>query len=292
MASLQDILDQINIAHQWGANEVRVPLSEDRLVVGACGYDSSYLTTIREIVAYATAAGMLVDLDLENAAVTPCGPFYLPPMPDQRATTFWQTLASAFAGNPLVVFDLFNEPHDISAKVWHNGGQVSYLGTTYVSVGMQKLYDTVRSTGANNLVFVSGVHWATDFPYSAPLTNPTNVVYAPHIYTCPSGLPGRHVSCWTPGPGGITDPRTMMNRFSRIARSYPVVVTEFGWPDARDGRYIRNLVNEVARRGWDGWTVFAFDGTTSGMFNLVKNLGSVEDPTPSGMAAMVGLRDN
>jgi hypothetical protein len=291
--SLTTLLQEIETAQSWGANMIRLPLDEDKLVAGSCAYDSGYLGRLRQLVAAITAHGMLAELDLETFAAMPCGPAHLPPMPDTRSITFWQTLTGEFASNPLVGFDLFNEPHDVTARTWHDGGVVSYAGMKYLGVGMQKLYDTVRATGAKNLVFVSGYQWATDFPYAAPLTGTTNVVYTPHIYTCPSGLPSKTIRCYYPGRGGITDPTRLLHRFARLGQSSPLVVDEFGWPSRYDGQYNNNLIRDVEALHWSGWTAFAFDGTTVGMFDLVKNVGGPPvDPSPSGMPVMIGLFAN
>jgi len=53
-----------------------------------------------------------------------------------------------------------NEPHDVSWDVWLSGGVITNKPNrrrsdpprTYDSVGMQKILDTVRATGAKNLV--------------------------------------------------------------------------------------------------------------------------------------------
>ena len=291
--STASLLQQIEAAHAWGANMIRLPLDEDKVVAGSCDYEAGYLDKLRQVVAAVTARGMLAELDLETFAAVPCAQPYFPPLPDARSVTFWQTVAGEFASNPLVGFDLFNEPHDVTAQAWHDGSVVTYGPTRYVGVGMQKLYDTVRSTGAKNLVFVSGLQWATDFPYSDPLDNTTNVVYTPHIYTCPSGLPSKTVKCYYPGRGGLTDPSFLLHRFARIGKTAPLVVDEFGWPNRYDGRYNTNLIRDVEAMHWSGWIAFAFDGTTSGLFDLVKNVdGPPVQPAPNGMPVIVGLFSN
>jgi hypothetical protein len=71
------------------------------------------------------------------------------------------------------------------------------------------------------------------------------------------------------------------------------MVTEFGWPDKDDGRYIANVVAYAENHGW-GWAVFAWDGTTSGKFDLLADVGpgSAYDPTASGKAVVSGLNTN
>jgi hypothetical protein len=69
----------------------------------------------------------------------------------------------------------------------------------------------------------------------------------------------------------------------------PIMVTEFGYPSKNESRFTTNVNNYVLAHGWVGWDVYAFDGTNSGLFDLVKDTGPLNDPAPSGMAAMLGM---
>ena len=230
---------------------------------------------------------MVALLDLHTNALVPCAKPTQQAMPDQRSVDFWTTVATRYKSNPNVAFDLYNEPHNATDTVWRDGGTVTSSGVTYVATGMQKLYDTVRATGAGNLVFASGNNWASTFP-SAPLTHTKNLVYGVHAYTCPSGTPQSGATC-NPGPNGVLDPNGILDRFNTASTQYPLVVTEFGYPDTNDGRYIANLTASVAARHWSGWTVFAFTGNTTGLWNLVKDTGPVYDPSIAGMAVVNAL---
>ena len=280
---------QVAVARSWGANFVRVPLAEDFALPNDCGYDTgAYLSKVDALVDAATARHMFTLLDLHSNAVVPCAAPHQQAMPDQRALDFWQLVADRYKSNPLVGFDLFNEPHGVSDALWRDGGTVVSSGVTYATPGMQRLYDAVRATGASNLVFASGPNWASTFPASAPLRHTSNLVYAAHAYTCPTGTPQSGATC-NPGPAGVDDPTGILDRFDQAARSVPVMVTEFGYPDRYDGRYIANLTSAVATRGWVGWDAFAFDGSNSGLFDLVKDTGPLWDPTVSGMAVMTAM---
>jgi endoglucanase len=281
---------EVTVAQSWGANFIRLPLAENYVVPGDCSYDSSYLGKVDAMVNAATSQGIFVMLDLHTNALTACAAPKQQSMPDAGAVTVWTTLAGRYKTNPLVGFDLYNEPHDVSDTVWRNGGTVTSSGVTYQAVGMQTLYNTVRAAGAANLVFASGNNWATAYPATAPLTGTSNLVYAAHAYTCPSGLPGSGASC-TAGPDGtIYDPSGLLSHFVTIGQTAPVMVTEFGFPDKNDGRYITNVENYAASHGWVGWDVYAFDGSTGGLFDLWKNTGSMIEPAVSGMAVMTGMR--
>ena len=79
--------------------------------------------------------------------------------------------AHRLCNNPAVIYDLYNEPHDVSWDVWQNGGRITDRpngrkagpARAYACVGMQTLLDTVRATGAKNVVVAGGLDWAYDF---------------------------------------------------------------------------------------------------------------------------------
>ncbi|MCW2550183.1 MAG: Endoglucanase precursor [Mycobacterium sp.] len=280
---------EVAVAQSWGANFVRLPLAENYVVPTDCSYDSTYLSKVDAMVNAATASGMFIMLDLHTNGVTACTAPKQQLMPDPNSVTFWKTIAARYKSNPLVGFDLYNEPHDVSDRVWHFGGTVSSSGVTYSAPGMQTLYGTVRGTGATNLVFASGTGWATGFPDTMPLLLTTNLVYAAHAYTCPNGLPSSGATC-TVGPDGtIYDPSGMLSHFATVSQLTPVMVTEFGFPDRNDGRYISNVINYAAGHNFVGWDVYAFDGFTSGLFDLWRTTTTPVQPTPSGMAVMTGM---
>ena len=80
-----------------------------------------------------------------------------------------------------MMFELYNEPHDVSWSVWKSGGAT---GEGLQAVGMQQLYDTVRATGAQNLVIIGGLDWAYDLSgVPANRIDGYNIVYATHPYT-------------------------------------------------------------------------------------------------------------
>ena len=81
-------------------------------------------------------------------------------MPDRNSLAFWKEVAAAYKNHPAVIFDLYNEPHDVSWDVWRNGGKVTEKdegrpeASEFEAVGMQALLDAVRATGAKNVVIV------------------------------------------------------------------------------------------------------------------------------------------
>ncbi|MDP1880620.1 MAG: cellulase family glycosylhydrolase [Parachlamydiaceae bacterium] len=165
----------------------------------------SYKQIINAIVYYATQLGMAVILDLHwtNAG-------YQSPMANQDSITFWQEVATDYQDFGTVLFELFNEPYNITTNVWLNGDGVF--------AGYQQLYDAVRGTGAQNICIVGGLDYAYDLSFVSPsfCVTGTNIVYCSHPYNL-KGQPG-----YT-GPGGTFD-----QNYQGIIGNFPLIFTEFG----------------------------------------------------------------
>jgi len=278
---------EIGQARAWGANLIRVLLSEPLWLDTCAGtYDgSAYQRAVDAEVRSITSRRMVALLDLHFSVAGPCGRPNQQAMADERyAPAFWREVAARYQANPLVAFDLYNEPHDLSDRVWLDGGLVTDIYPpypTFLAAGMQQLYEVVRATGARNLVFVSGTDWA-DRPASTPVSG-YNIVNAAHVYTC-QGRPCTAVRPFDPSP--------TFDKWVMAGQARPVVVTETGFPDSAAGyRWFANLVASAEGRGW-GWCVFAWDGSTSGEFDLLASLSPVYEPSPAGMPVLAGLGRN
>ncbi len=177
----------------WKSDLVRIPLNQDFWLKGAAQYDSTYAATVDRVVHQALAAGLHVLLDLHwndrgDLQVRKSGQQR---MPDVNSIEFWKQVAARYKGETHVFFDLYNEPHDVTWKQWHDGGMldVGIVGDErkrdepFVAAGMQQLYDAVRSTGARNLVFVGGLDWGYDMTgVPAHPIRGYNIVYSTHPY--------------------------------------------------------------------------------------------------------------
>lgn len=288
---------EFEMAREWGANIVRVPLNEDywTQLCLTSNYDLSYYRTVDSVVNWITSRGMVALLELDFNPRFPCDPQAQAPkkMADYPGSViFWQALANRYKDNPLVAFDLYNEPHDITPDVWLNGGTVSDGLVSWQAAGMQQLYNTIRKTGAQNLVFVSGISWASVAPRSDVAGY--NIVYGEHVYTCPNDPPPNCTTTTQIGPGGLlsvkapypnpTDPTSLLDRWTTFGSTHPVVVTEFGWPSADSGTFNANMIAGAEQRG-RGWIAFAWNGSTVGKFTLVANAGpgAPYDPSPAGV---------
>jgi hypothetical protein len=199
---------------------VRIPLDQDYWLPGSRNYSNGYNTYIGQVVGWAKQAGLDVILDLhwsDKGDLANSKPGQQR-MPDKNSVTFWTQVANMFKGDAAVLFELYNEPHDVSWDVWRSGGD---SGDGFQAVGMQQLYDTVRATGAKNLVVIGGLNWAFDLSgVPSHKINGDNIVYNTHPYAFGGKMP----SDWDKGFGFLT-------------ATDPVIATEFGDFDCSQGYY-------------------------------------------------------
>jgi aryl-phospho-beta-D-glucosidase BglC (GH1 family) len=277
-------VDDISHAKGWGANIVRLPVGSQLWLdpsYGTCHTDPNYASKVDNAVNIITGMGMYVMLDLHWNTIAPCGPAKPYAMADYpNSISFWQQVATRYKSNPLVGFDLYNEPHNISDQVWRFGGTVTWKGVTYQAAGMQQMYDAIRGTGATNLVFATGTVWGNNFPSTAPLAG-NNIVYSAHSYTCPGSPPPKCTTSTTPYDGS-----TYLKNWVVPGQHYPVLVGEFGWPSPGSGRYNQSLISYDEDHGW-GWTIFTWGNNTKSRFALIsEGWGTAYEPAPSGMPAL------
>ena len=276
--------DELAHAKAWGANIIRIPLADAFWLDTSCQYKPTYMSQVDNVVSTITSMGMVALLDLHTNSITPCGTVGQQPMADYPdAVTFWQQVAARYKDNPLVAFELYNEPHDVSDAIWRSGGSVTWKGTTYQAAGMQQMYDAVRSSGATNLVVVSGNKWSDLWPTTAPLAA-TNVIYSVHAYTCSSVPPP---ACTTPNPYDVP---AFLDTWVTPAQSYPVMIGEFGFTEPMNGTYNGNVIAYAEAHGW-GWTNFSWGDTTWGPLALLATAGpgATYEPRPSGMPALAAF---
>jgi endoglucanase len=230
----------------WKANVVRVPLNQDFWLAASPLHDPNYPLLVDQVVKWAEAAGMDVILDLHWSDAGTLGQCpgtngCQQKMADRNSVTFWSEVASRYAGDGRVMFELYNEPHDVTWDVWLAGG---YTGDGYQAAGMQKLYDTVRSAGADNLVIIGGLDWAYDLS-GVPEHRVVgyNIAYATHPYA--SSGSERRSRFWDIYWGGLT-------------ATDPVIVTEFGDTRTCADDYAREVLDyaDAHAAGWTAWAWF------------------------------------
>lgn len=155
------------------------------------GLSRQYHELLDELVESFTGAGVAVILDLHwNDDVTEQRAMALRAADWEAAgngatgdsVAFWDSVAQRYGGNPLVLYELYNEPFDSGHGYdsWLNGGN-GYEG-------MRPMYDAVRAHTTNPIVLAGQLNYAYDAEslvrFEADVS-PTNVLYNLHPYMGP-----------------------------------------------------------------------------------------------------------
>ena len=206
----------------WGCNLLRIPLAQDRWY----GYASEqqdggagYRALVQKIVEKGDDLGAYIWLDLHWSNGNQWGSYIgQHKMPDENSKLFWIDVATLYKNHPAVLFGLYNEPYGISWDLWRNGGEFTEdydrggeTGTlTYRAVGHQELYETVRSTGAENIVIAAGLDWGYDLSgiLNGYALDGYNIAYDTHPYP------------WKD--------KNWDGRWGDIGEQFPIIVGEWG----------------------------------------------------------------
>ncbi len=251
------ILATVNTAlRDWHVNVIRLPLAQDRWFGKTPEQNDegkAYRALVAQVVDRCATSGCYVILDLHWSDMGQWGTrIGQHVMPDRNSVLFWKDVAAAYKNHPAVIFDLYNEPHDVTWDIWQRGGPVTEKATranpdrAYEAVGMQTLLDTVRETGARNVVIAGGLDWAYDmsgFLKGWLLVDSTGngVIYANHTYP----FKGDTVATW-------------VAKMEAATRKVPVIVSEFGSESktpARDEPWVRQVLQILEDHGWH-WTAW------------------------------------
>ncbi len=256
----------VDVIATWGARVVRVPLNADcwnpKSSTPKTYTGEVYRTAIRDYVAKVNNAGMSVILDLHWTSRGPDGKAteqdYMPET--GNAYDFWHSVADTFKNNRSVLFELFNEPRDVSPACWRDG--CTFDG--YRTAGMQEMLNAVRDTGAENVVIATGLGWGNYIGHwlaNRPSDPKNQLVAGFHVYNF-SGCNSR--SCYD---GDV----------AAVSRSVPVLTTELGQDDDQDW-FIRDYAGWAADKNVS-YLFWAW--TTGGVPHLLKNY----DGTPTNYGA-------
>jgi len=241
----------------------------------------NYKESVRQRVAEANAAGIYVILDLHWTAPGDACPMLQTQMANEdHSLAFWTSVATMFKSNPAVLFELFNEPFfdfEFTGDAWQymmqgTGGSFSGFPATSSTGNWQKvkqpwaiasyqaMIDTVRATGATNVVLVGTITYAQDLSGwlshrpSDPLNQMAAVWHPYPKFGATFGTPEYAQPNFAPGV--FTDAANIQ------AAGIPVIATETGDRNA-PGTVGAPLVENVTR--WadtHGMSVIGFTWNT------------------------------
>lgn len=241
------------IVGTWQANIVRVPFNQDWALPRE-GYDPGpYLSALDFVIDACASEGAYTLLDLQWLdATTPRGHNsdgsnnFVAPLPNLLSIEVWRQLAARYAGEPAVLYDIFNEPHDALAddpvQLLGMGPDGATFPLPSGRVGMaewqpwaMQLIAAIRDQNPQALIFVPGTNWAYDLR-GFPLAGETGIIYSTHVYR---------------SKGNNWD-----DAFGALSTSYPVFAGEFGGgPD--DVQWGTMLIDYFREHGI-GWTAWSW----------------------------------
>ncbi|WFB34637.1 glycoside hydrolase family 5 protein [Kiritimatiellota bacterium B12222] len=222
---------------EWGANVIRLPV-KSKYWFGDESED--YRQTVDNMIIFAANRGVYTVLDLHHYRA-----------PREGDLAFWKDAALRYKNHPAVLFDLLNEPHGTTWEIWRNGGFVEdktsaadedaflteeekkHNARGFMAVGMQGMVDTVRETGANNIVVVGGLDWAYDLSGILKGFEITEhpggngVMYSTHVYPWKSN--------WT-------------EKFLEVSKVHPILMGEVGADENK-----MSWMPEERQEDWQTW---------------------------------------
>lgn len=197
---------ELAAATAFGADAMRLQVAQPYLDPQSAKYSAAYLPRLENMVQLARARGVAVVLSMQDQALAGGN---ADPLPSASTLRAWQALAPVFAGDPDVLYELFNEPQNQPTSA----GWSAWKDGTSGAPGHQQLLTTLRSAGIRNVVIVDGALHAEVLTGVPMLADPLGkVVYAVHPYYLDSIN---------------TDPNAWDLRFGNLARTVPVVVSEW-----------------------------------------------------------------
>ncbi|HSB18188.1 MAG TPA: cellulase family glycosylhydrolase [Bryobacteraceae bacterium] len=234
------------IVQEWGANVIRLPFNQDWVLRGRGGWTAdAYCQALDQMIRWASGFGAYTLLDLQwlDADRAYGGDRnFVAPLPNMQSIELWDLLATRYRGEPAVLYDIFNEPHDRLPDDPYPLNRED--GTTYppglYRVTMaewqpwaRKLIAAIRDVNPDSLIFVGGTNWAYDLR-GMPMDIP-RLVYSTHVYP----IKGRN---WH-------------EAFGHLAATVPVFAGEWGGAES-DLKWGRKLLDyfDSLQMGWAAWS--------------------------------------
>jgi hypothetical protein len=201
----------------WKTVVVRLPIAQTYYL-----YYDTYRQDIASIVAACKSLGLYLILELHGYDAANLNA----EQPDPNTTPgFWAQVAQAFGHETHVLFDIWNEPHNVPWSTWKGNAE--------------KIIMAIRGAGAQDtLIVVGGLDYAYDL---SPLVDAGNritglgpIIYATHPYPLKTNPPSMAAE-WD-------------LRFGIIAQLVPVIVSEYGVDDSNVSPH--GLGSKAAAHDW------------------------------------------
>lgn len=155
--------DEVDHFLSRGMNTFRIGFKWERIQAAAYGeLDVAYAAKLDALVTYATGKGATVILNPHNFARYYDQVIGSSAVPNGVFADFWKRMASRYAGNAKVMFNLVNEPHDLPTEQWVSAANAAIAG--------------IRSVGATNTIVVPGNAWTGAHAWSASYYGTPNAV--------------------------------------------------------------------------------------------------------------------
>lgn len=232
----------------WRINAVRVPLNEACWLglpsVKAAYRGPPYRAAVAGFVRRLHDAGLYVILDLHWNAPGARRALGQQVMPDADHTpAFWRSVATTFKADHALLFDVYNEPHDVSWRCWRDGCRTA---AGWKAAGMAQLVTVIRATGATQPIMLGGLGWAgvlDEWLRWRPADPRHALVASVHKYNF-ADCPDR--ACWDA-------------QIAPVAAKVPVVTGELGENDCAHGFVDEYMAwadaHGVSYLGW-AWNVW------------------------------------
>jgi hypothetical protein len=260
----------------WGFNTLRLPLRDVHMI-----QNPQYRATIDMIVSMYMEHNFVIILDLHTQNQNPYQDNFMIRNVGNDALTFW-TMVADFYKQPTILFELFNEPHDIDPTTWWYGNDQYY--------GYKEILTAIRET-SSNICILNGLDYAyqwswIDRPEYATILHELqsfeNIVLSSHPYgyrgkPSDDGIASQQIPYWIKYPDptqsigtcdkGITIASvdksdygwTESFGFLHRQKRFPIIATEWGLDSydraVQGGWYSTNLLNylHANEMGYVAW---------------------------------------
>ena len=145
-----------------GMNLVRLPFMWERLQRAQFAeLSGADWTKIADLIAYSSSKGVTVVLEPHNSARY-FGKLVGTQVPDTAFANFWGQVASRVKGNPRVMINLMNEPHDLPTEQWVTSANAAIVA--------------IRSAGFTGTILVPGNAWTGAWHWASTWYGTPNAV--------------------------------------------------------------------------------------------------------------------